>query len=312
MSEVKVSGLNVYPIKSCGAVELEEANVTPTGLEDDRRFMLVDAEGKFYSQRRQPNGPKLTLIRPYFKTYKGSLEGVRNGRLGVSIENFGEIDFSLFLPPHHGDDDVLPPYVKTNELDLVEADLHGNKAAGAVVSTEANEFFSTYLGEAVRLIRTVDAYPRNVSQNSRVDGASNRLGFADAYSILLASQRSLGALSQHPAIVNLYPDGLPMNRISPNIEIEGDGLEAYDEDFWRKIRIGRGLVAFVMKPCDIDQQIGEVGKGLGQALAVGQNLNHVYKQGIKIAVGDSVVVEECAEVPNTVIKMTSQKTERRN
>ncbi len=49
-----LSGLYVYPIKSCGGVALERTTVSATGLRHDRRWMLVDEAGEFISQRRLP------------------------------------------------------------------------------------------------------------------------------------------------------------------------------------------------------------------------------------------------------------------
>ena len=39
---VTVSGLNVYPIKSCAGVSVREALLIETGLEFDRAWMVVD------------------------------------------------------------------------------------------------------------------------------------------------------------------------------------------------------------------------------------------------------------------------------
>ena len=48
---MRLSGLNVFPVKSLAALSLPEARVEPFGLAFDRRWMLVDGDGKFLSQR---------------------------------------------------------------------------------------------------------------------------------------------------------------------------------------------------------------------------------------------------------------------
>jgi uncharacterized protein YcbX len=323
MSEVRVTGLNVYPIKSCGGIELDSARVMNTGLEYDRMFMLVDEKDRFISQRTKEVGPMLTQVQPEFGTYKGDIVGGKfNGRLGVSIENHGDIELSLFLPPHHRDDDVLRPGAKRKKMDIVNATLHESKVTGAVVSTEANNFFSDYLGKPVRLLRLVKSIPRPISEKRHVAGASNVTGFADAYSILLTNQKSLDELNQHSPIADIYEEGIPMDRLRPNIVVDGEGLEAYDEDYWRKVRIGN-MIAYIVKPCarcqipDIDQTTGEVRKVVLKTLQstrkgqerggdtkgtfFGQNLNHVSKIGGQVAVGDLVTIEERADEPNVVI-----------
>ena len=51
---LQLSEIYIYPIKSLGGIRLENSNITPRGLENDRRFMLVDENGRFLSQREHP------------------------------------------------------------------------------------------------------------------------------------------------------------------------------------------------------------------------------------------------------------------
>src|SRR5215211_8304110 len=51
---VVLSGLYVYPIKSCAGISLQSADLSATGLCHDRRWMLVDETGEFMSQRAHP------------------------------------------------------------------------------------------------------------------------------------------------------------------------------------------------------------------------------------------------------------------
>jgi uncharacterized protein YcbX len=46
-----IARLFVYPVKSCAGVELREAVLTETGQDQDRAWMVVDAQGRFLSQR---------------------------------------------------------------------------------------------------------------------------------------------------------------------------------------------------------------------------------------------------------------------
>ena len=59
-----VSGLYVYPIKSCAGVAVQDAILTETGLEFDRAWMVVDAKGQFLTQREFP---RMALIQPQIK-----------------------------------------------------------------------------------------------------------------------------------------------------------------------------------------------------------------------------------------------------
>ncbi len=60
-----ISRLFVYPVKSCAGVEVQEALLTETGLDLDRAWMVVDAQGVFLTQRALP---RMALIRPQIKT----------------------------------------------------------------------------------------------------------------------------------------------------------------------------------------------------------------------------------------------------
>jgi len=49
-----VTGLFIYPVKSCGGIKLSETHLLGTGLAHDRQWMLVDADGRFVTQRTHP------------------------------------------------------------------------------------------------------------------------------------------------------------------------------------------------------------------------------------------------------------------
>lgn len=51
---ISLTELNIYPVKSLGGISLNEAEVTDRGLKYDRRWMIVDSDEKFLSQRTHP------------------------------------------------------------------------------------------------------------------------------------------------------------------------------------------------------------------------------------------------------------------
>src|SRR5271166_1806910 len=59
---MKVSAINLYPIKSLRGSALEEALVCSYGLEHDRRWMLVDPSAHMITQRECPLVATLTPI----------------------------------------------------------------------------------------------------------------------------------------------------------------------------------------------------------------------------------------------------------
>jgi hypothetical protein len=62
--QARIQQLWIYPIKSCAGMAVDEALLTPTGLEWDRAWMVVDLQGEFVTQRELP---RMALIQPAFK-----------------------------------------------------------------------------------------------------------------------------------------------------------------------------------------------------------------------------------------------------
>jgi len=75
-----VTGLFIYPVKSCGGIKLSEAHLLETGLAHDRQWMLVDADGRFVTQRTHP---AMALIQT---TLEGDVLRLRAPGMGTDIE----------------------------------------------------------------------------------------------------------------------------------------------------------------------------------------------------------------------------------
>ena len=61
MAQATITGLNVYPVKSCRGTALEKAQIGLAGIEGDRRWMVISDTGRFLTQREMP---RLALIIP--------------------------------------------------------------------------------------------------------------------------------------------------------------------------------------------------------------------------------------------------------
>ncbi|MDX6742039.1 MOSC domain-containing protein [Actinocorallia sp. A-T 12471] len=129
---ITVAGLNVHPLKSGSGTPVREAELTETGLRHDREFMLVDAEGRFLSQRKHP---RMALLRT-------SYDGV-----ALDVNGF-----------HHK---ALGP----GDAPVVDVTVHGRSCQGVDQGAEAAGYFSDFLGTPVRLVRFT-----GVRQTSRGDG----------------------------------------------------------------------------------------------------------------------------------------------
>jgi uncharacterized protein YcbX len=295
MSAITVTGLNVYPFKSCRGIQLQEAQITPNGFEHDRQFMLVDDDNDFVTQRKVP---ELALITP----------------------TLGEASIILAAP---GMADVeVPLEIEPNDEQLVVATVHEKPVAGQVVGEDLNEWFTTFLPRykqhrRFRLLRVREDRPRYITDRYQRPDASNRVGFADGHPLLLATEPSLVRLNEE------LEEPVPMNRFRPNIVVDGEGLTAYDEDFWTQVRIGE-LAAYVVKASDrcvttdVDQDTAVTGKTVRRALTTrkgvnahdesntgvffAQNLNHLYTPGVSVRLGDQLRVVERSREPNVRLR----------
>ncbi len=262
--QVRVDGLFVYPVKSCGGVRLDAARVMTTGFEWDRRWMVVGADGRFLSQREHP---RLALVRAK----------LTDDRLVLSAPHL--VDFPV---PLEGTPDVpVRVTVWRDECDAIDE------------GVAAAQWFTDHLGVDARLVRLADDDARPLGTSAAQPG--DRVSFADAYPFLLLSQASLQRLNNR---LNLP---VPMDRFRPNIVI--DGCEPHAEDSWGAVRIGEVDFA-VAKPCSrcvvttTDQQTGERGREPLQTLATyrlqegqvlfGQNL--VHRGTGTVRTGDRVVI----------------------
>ena len=226
---VTVSSLHVYPVKGLKGVELRQARATERGLEHDRRWMVVDPQGEFFTQRTHP---KMATV--WTELLEGALE--------LSAPDVGSVLVPFVPPP-------APPLrvrVWNSVVDAIPA------------SREADWFLSDYLGLPCRLVYMPESTRR--TSNPAYAGDGERLvGFADGYAYLVTNAASLEDLNArlagrgHPA--------LPMNRFRPNIVVQG--AAAYAEDGWGELEIGEAVLR-AAKPCGrcevttTDQSTGEV------------------------------------------------------
>lgn len=261
---LRLSGLNIYPIKSTRGIPLAESAVDEFGLRYDRRWMVVDEAGVFLSQRSHP-------------------------RLALVVPSIGDGTLRIDAP---GMPTLQTPLHPTNTV-ATTVTVWDDTTSATWVGDRAAEWFSDFLGRACTLVHMADQVVRPADPAFAPPGV--RVSFADGFPFLLISEESLADLNRRLA------DPLPMNRFRPNLVVAGG--EPYAEDGWEKIEVG-GIRLQVVKPCarclvtTTDQTAGERGKEPLRTLATyrkvngevmfGQNV--VHENTGRLGVGDPVVI----------------------
>lgn len=196
---MQLSALYVYPVKSCAALAPSSAEVEPRGLAHDRRWMIVDRDGRFLTGRQLP---RLVLLR------------ATPIATGLMLQAPGAEPVEI----------VFPREAATRQTVTVWKDVVAAPDAG----DHAARWLSSFLGREVRLVYMDKCAARAVAPDYAQPG--DEVSFADGYPLLAISQAALDALNARLEVP------LPMLRFRPNLVI--DGATPHAEDAWRRIRVG--------------------------------------------------------------------------
>jgi uncharacterized protein len=183
--------LFIYPVKSAAGIECEQVQLTAQGFRHDREWMVVDAAGRFLTQREEG---RLALL-------STAIEG---GRLRLSLPS-GQ---GIAVDVEHGGENVA--------VQVWSAQCRAFDAG-----REATQFLSDFLGRPLRLVRFDMSRPR-FSSADWTAGREVPTLFSDGYPLLVLSQASIDDLSARVG------HELPVQRFRPNILLEG--VAPYAED----------------------------------------------------------------------------------
>ncbi len=227
MTELVLSEIWIYPIKSLAGIRLQKANVKQKGLEHDRRFMLVDESGRFLTQREHPG---MALFNMSIASDQLTIES-RTSRKNLTID----------LEPNRGE--ALPVQIWDDQLEALE------------VNPVFSNWFSNELQIKCKLVFFPESNRRDV--DPRYAHANEQVSLADGYPCLIIGQSSLDDLNKR------LEAPLPMKRFRPNFVFIGGA--PFDEDDWKNFKIGKNRFAGV-KPCarcvltTVDPETGITGK----------------------------------------------------
>lgn len=253
---LKLSEIWIYPIKSLGGIRLPAAKVMEKGLEHDRRWMLIDANNAFLTQRTHHPMAQFKL----------------------SIEDNG---FRI----HHFAKSILLPFENELMPEPISSKIWDDTVTVLEVNAELSHWFSEQLGIDCRLVQFPETKPRLIDEDYRIGYA--HVSLADGFPFLIIGQSSLNDLNQR------LSEPMPMNRFRPNLVFTGG--KPYEEDDWQNFLIGKNRFVGV-KPCSrcvlttIDQQTAAAGKEPLATLAT------YRKKDNKIYFGQNVIAIDYEEI----------------
>ena len=198
MGAATVTGLCLYPVKSARGIALASVMLGTRGFVGDREWMVVDARGRFVSQRSLPVLAQLSVER----TPTGLELSLGPLRIAVST-------------PHTGAWRDVAVWA-----DQVQARDAGDDVAAFLYSACKQVLRLVWMPPEI--FRPADA--------AYVGSAQVPVSFADGFPLLLTNQASLDALNSR------LPQPIPMERFRPNLVIAG--WPAFAEDGLQHLRCG--------------------------------------------------------------------------
>ena len=264
-----VDSLHVYPLKGAAGFSPQSWPVDERGLRHDRRFMVVDADGVFISQR---TNPRMALIRGEIAG-----DGLRISTAGGMID----VPFPLTNAP------TLRATVWDDCFDVRIADPNASRMLSEVLHAPAQLVWMP--DDCERLTSIKRGEPRR------------HVSFADAAPLLLTTTAALEELNTR--LQRSGSSAIPMDRFRPNVVVRGATAGA--DDHWRTLRIGNAAfrVSNACKRCKvitIDQSTGEFAgndplttlatyRAEGPSVTFGQHM--MAEASGSISIGDAVAID---------------------
>ena len=196
-----ISELFIYPVKSLAGISVNNTSLTDRGFQYDRRWMLVDDNNKFISQREIP---EMALLQVQ----------LADDQISVKDKNMGK---SLLFP-------IIP---ETDETAV--AQIWDDRCQVQFVSEAADKWFSEILSVSCRLVYMPDATERMIDK--KYTGKNELTSLADDCAVLMIGQASLDDLNTR------LPEKISMNRFRPNIVFTGG--QPFEEDSFKSFTINR-------------------------------------------------------------------------
>jgi uncharacterized protein len=269
---LKLTQINVFPIKSLDGYSPESAIVEQRGLQHDRRWLITDKEGMFMTQRT--NG-RMALLRASVTRDFLIIEEKQNPDNCIKIEMDVAMGFKKQSPIaalFYGKEPLTDP------SKFVQVCVWNDTMDAIVVSDAANQFLSDFLQTPCQLVVMPDTTRREIDPDWNT--GDDIVSFADGYPFLIIGEATMRDLNER------LDTPLSIRRFRTNFIFSGG--TPFEEDGFKNFRIGE--VDFIgIKPCarcvltTRDPDTGTKGKEPLQTL-------QTYRQtGTKILFGENIV-----------------------
>ncbi len=261
----QVIALNIYPVKSLQGIVLNSSTLELPGLRHDRRYMIIDRENRFVTQRELP--------------------AMATIKTQVSKNN-------VILQNDKGDDLMIESSLGGEKVTVT---IWQDEVVASLVRAEINESLSDMLSADLRLVFMEKAGDRLADETYAKKGKP--VSFADGFPVLIANEASLTALNDE--ITSEDHESVDMARFRANIVIDGD--MAWDEDSWKVVKIGN-IIFDAVKPCTrcivtTRDQTSGVGDENNQPIKALSKLRRSKADGIRgFLFGVNLVPREVGEV----------------
>ena len=271
----KIQSLHIYPVKGMPGIQIQEAKLQPEGFQYDRRWMLVDENGTFISQRNLP-----LLVSAEIK--------LKGEELTIKVN----------------ESTILVYYNKYSDQEL-DVSVFENEMKANEVDPKISKILSAALNKNVRLVQVSLATNRTKNFTKHIANwdidltsipHSTKVSFADGYPYLIVGTASMELLNQK------LPKPFKTDRFRANIIVKTE--VAHVEDQWKKITIGDQKILGI-KQCarcqvtTIDQQTGAKGKEplltlskyrkINNKVMFGQNAMSLTEGILKV--GDEIIID---------------------
>ena len=219
-----VSAINLYPVKSTAPISLQSAQCTKHGLCSegihDRHWMVVRGDGLRMNINQQP---KMALIKTTALQNVFCLDAP--GMPTLELEKYPSEDPSRFI----------------------NCKVVGMSIVGMDCGKTASDWICQYLGmdDLIVVVSTEGMTKRTISDNDNpwinAPFKDDQVTFSDFGVCNITSESSLQDLN------NRLTNPVAMGNFRPSIVVKGS--VAFDEDFWKEVKIGDDVYMRLLEPC---------------------------------------------------------------